>query len=59
MVQDFMISNEINKRVRNLANSNNTKNNNRFNVNIDELRQYNPRLATFIISDPLTAMKMF
>jgi hypothetical protein len=26
---------------------------------MDELRQFNPRLAAFVIRDPLTAIKMF
>jgi len=31
----------------------------RFNVNNDELRQFNPRLSSFITKDPLAAIKMF
>jgi DNA replication licensing factor MCM3 len=37
MVQDYMNQAEINKRMRNMLNSNNSKNI-RFNVNMDELR---------------------
>lgn len=58
MVADYMNMNDINKRVRNLVNQNNAKNV-RFNVNMDELRQFNPRLASFVVSDPLKAIKMF
>lgn len=28
-------------------------------MNIDELRQFNPRMAGFVIRDPLAALKMF
>ena len=31
----------------------------RFNVNIDELRQFNPRLANFVVKSPIDAIKMF
>ena len=31
----------------------------RFNVNIDELRQFNPKLASYILRHPLEAIKMF
>lgn len=44
--------------MRTLVNSSNQKNP-RFNVNIDELRKFNPRLAQFVIKDPLAALKMF
>ena len=54
-----MNQNEINKRVRNMINSTASAKNNRFNINIDELRQFNPQLATFIIRNPLKAVKMF
>lgn len=53
-----MNQNEINKRVRNLVNQGNSKNV-RFNINMDELRQFNPRLAGYVVSDPLSAIKMF
>lgn len=58
MVHDYMNQNEITKRMRNMINSNIGKHP-RFNVNVDELRQFNPRLATFVMKDPLTALKMF
>ncbi len=41
-----------------MVNSSNQKNP-RFNVNIDELRHFNPRMAGFVIRDPLAALKMF
>jgi hypothetical protein len=31
----------------------------RFNVNLDELRQFNPRLANFVVKHPIDAIKMF
>jgi hypothetical protein len=58
MVQDYMNQNEINKRVRTLINTNNLKNS-RFSINMDELRAFNPRLGTFVMNDPLQAIKMF
>ncbi len=32
---------------------------NRFSVNIDELRTFNPRLANFVVKNPIEAIKMF
>lgn len=58
MVSDYMNHNEINKRVRNLVNQANSKNV-RFNINMDELREFNPRLANYVTQDPLSAIKMF
>ena len=58
MVADYMNHNEINKRVRNLVNQTNSKNV-RFNINMDELRDFNPRLANYVSQDPLSAIKMF
>ena len=31
----------------------------RFNVNIDELRQFNPKLSDFVVKHPIEAIKMF
>jgi DNA replicative helicase MCM subunit Mcm2 (Cdc46/Mcm family) len=31
----------------------------RFNINIDELRQFNPRLANMVLKNPIQAVKMF
>ncbi len=31
----------------------------RFNVNVDELRQFNPRLASYVVHHPLESIKMF
>ena len=53
-----MNQNDVNKRMRNMMSTNNLKNP-RFNVNVDELRQFNPRIATFVIKNPLAALKMF
>jgi hypothetical protein len=31
----------------------------RFNISIDNLRQFNPKLATFVTKHPIDAIKMF
>ena len=31
----------------------------RLSVNIDELRQYNQRLATYVVKNPLQSIRMF
>jgi DNA replicative helicase MCM subunit Mcm2 (Cdc46/Mcm family) len=54
MVQDFLNNQENNKRIKNIIGRQN-----RLNVNMDELRQYNPRLANYVLKDPLSAIKMF
>jgi DNA replication licensing factor MCM3 len=54
MVQDFLNNQETNKRIRGIIGRQN-----RFNVNMDELRQYNPRLANFVLKDPISGIKMF
>jgi hypothetical protein len=54
MVQDYLNNQETNKRVRNIIGRQT-----RFNVNMDELRQFNPRLAQFVTKDPISAIQMF
>jgi DNA replication licensing factor MCM3 len=39
--------------------NNASKNNTRLNINMDELRQFNARLAQFVVKDPIKAVKMF
>ena len=53
-VQDFLNQSEMQKRVKNIVGRSN-----RFNVNLDELRQFNPKLANYVIKDPIQAIKMF
>jgi len=31
----------------------------RYNVNIDELREFNPKLANYVLKNPIEAIKMF
>lgn len=54
MVQDFLNHQESQKKIRGLLGRGN-----RLNVNMDELRQYNPRLANYVLREPLAAIKMF
>ena len=54
MVQDFLNHQESQKKIRGMIGRNN-----RLTVNMDELRQFNPRLANFVLKDPLAAIKMF
>ena len=34
-------------------------NKSRFNVNMDELRAFNPKLSSFVLKHPIEAIKMF
>jgi hypothetical protein len=54
MVQDYLNHQDSQKKIRNMIGRNN-----RLNVNMDELRTYNPRLAQFVLRKPLEAIKMF
>jgi hypothetical protein len=54
MVQDFLNHQESQKKIRGIIGRSN-----RLTVNMDELRQFNPRLSQFVTRDPLTAIKMF
>ena len=54
MVQDFLNHQESQKKIRSILGRQN-----RLNVNMDELRQFNPRLAAFVLRDPLSGVKMF
>ena len=54
MVQDFLNHQESQKKIRGIIGRQN-----RLNVNMDELRQFNPRLAHFVLKDPLSGIKMF
>ena len=54
IAQEFLNNSEINKRIRGIIGRNN-----RFNINIDELRQFNPLLANHVIKNPIEAIKIF
>ena len=54
MVQDYLNHQDSQKKIRGMIGRNN-----RLNVNMDELRAYNPRLAQFVLRKPLEAIKMF
>ncbi len=54
MVQDFLNHQDSQKKIRGIIGKGN-----RLTVNMDELRQHNPRLAQFVLRDPLFAIKMF
>jgi DNA replicative helicase MCM subunit Mcm2 (Cdc46/Mcm family) len=54
MIQDFLNHQDSQKKIRGIMGKQN-----RFTVNMDELRQFNPRLANFVLRDPLTGIKMF
>jgi DNA replicative helicase MCM subunit Mcm2 (Cdc46/Mcm family) len=54
MVQDFLNHQESQKKIRGMIGRSN-----RLNVNMDELRSYNPRLAQFVLRKPLESIKMF
>lgn len=55
MVQDYLNHQQTTKDIKNML----TTKGKRLNVNIDNLRQFNPRLATFVIKHPIDAIKMF
>lgn len=52
--QDFLNSEDMLKRIRTLIGRGS-----RLNLNIDELRQFNPKLANYILKNPIQAIKMF
>ncbi len=54
MIQDFLNHQESQKKIRALLGKGN-----RLTVNMDELRTFNPRLANYVLRDPLAAIKMF
>ena len=55
MVQDYLNNQQVTKDIRNIVHTKGK----RFNINLDNLRQFNPRLATFVIKHPIDAIKMF
>lgn len=55
MAQDFFNKGDLPKRIRGMVGTNQ----NRFNINIDELRQANDRLANFVVRNPVEAIKIF
>ena len=55
MIQDYLSNPQINKDLRNMVHTKAR----RFNVNLDTLRSFNPRLATFATKHPIDAIKMF
>lgn len=54
MIQDFLNHQDSQRKIRGLFGKGN-----RLTVNMDELRAFNPRLAAFVLKDPLSAIKMF
>jgi hypothetical protein len=54
MIQDFLNHQDSQRKIRGLIGKGT-----RLNVNMDELRAFNPRLAAFVLKDPLAAIKMF
>lgn len=53
-IREFMDLNETKKRITNLMGRGS-----RLNVNIDEIRNFNPRLANFITRNPIASIKAF
>lgn len=56
MVQDFMNQPELTNRLKNLIGQGMER---RFGVNIDQVRNFNPILAKYLVKDPIQALKMF
>ena len=54
MVQDYLNHQDSQRKIRGLIGRGN-----RLTVNMDELRAFNPRLAQFVLKDPLSALKIF
>lgn len=59
MIADFMNTPEMIRRTRLMVNGPGATKNQRLNINMDEVRQFHPRLANFITNDPLAAIKTF
>ena len=55
MVADYLNKREIRKEINNLV----AKEDSRLNVSIDELRQFDPRLANYVLKNPVDAVSMF
>lgn len=51
---EFMNLPEVKKRIRDMIGKNN-----RFNVSIDEVRHFHPKLSQFITKNPIDAIKIF
>lgn len=54
-VREFMDTTEVKKRMKGLTGGRGT----RLNVDVDEVRQFNPRLSQYIIRSPIEAINMF
>lgn len=54
LTQEFLHQDEISKRVKGMVGKAT-----RFNVNIDELRGFNAKLASYVLKHPIEAIKMF
>ena len=53
-VNEFMNNTEIKKRIKQLQGHGT-----RLNLDIDEIRSFDPRLSKYIIKNPIEAIKMF
>ncbi len=55
LVADYLNKREVRKEINNLA----AKEDSRLSVSIDELRQFDPRLANYVLKHPVDAVSMF
>jgi DNA replicative helicase MCM subunit Mcm2 (Cdc46/Mcm family) len=53
-VQEFLNNEESNKKIRAIIGRGS-----RLNINIDEIREFNPALAKYILKSPIEAIKIF
>jgi DNA replicative helicase MCM subunit Mcm2 (Cdc46/Mcm family) len=55
MITDYVNNQQVQKDIRNMVHAKTR----RFKVNMDSLRQFNPRLASFVTKHPIEAIAMF
>ena len=53
-IADYLSKSDVEKRMKNIIGRST-----RFNVNLDELRKFNPKLANFVVRNPIEAVKLF
>ena len=58
LVADYLNKREVKKQI-NLLMTDNKQSGPRLNVSIDELRQFEPKLANYVLKHPIDAVSMF
>ena len=53
-IADYLSKQDVEKKMKNIIGRST-----RFTINLDELRKFNPKLSSFVVKNPIEAVKLF